>query len=208
MSKYTREQIDKARQLADYAFDHAYDGRDDEAGNRHRGEAWINAFTETLGLEVEDEKPEPGTWWIVADGPAEGRAANVDARGWLVIHDDGGGTWTIPQHENWPTLTPARVVPAEPVELSEAKVGREFDAMNERDGFTARWVDYTNEARSQYTRIWNAALAKHGHGWVEATRADVESALIVGLEKTMAIITPKTVKHATDAVMELLEASK
>ena len=94
---------------------------------------------------------------------------------------------------------------AESVELGEEEVGALWDAI---PGSRGRWREYTTPFQEHVTAVVNAAIAKHGHGRAEVSRADVEAALIAGLEKTMAILTPKTVKHATDAVMELLEASK
>lgn len=66
---------------------------------------------ELLGAEIAPEKPEPGTWHVVAEGPRKGYAAVVQQNGVLVMFNDHGDGYRREPDEDWPALTPARVVP-------------------------------------------------------------------------------------------------
>lgn len=89
-----------------------------------------------IGLTLAPEKPEPGTWHLTVN---EGWPAYVDLDGDLVVRPDGDvGKRYFAHSNNWPALTPARVVPAEPVELSEAEVGVLWDA--NRDNAQWSWT--------------------------------------------------------------------
>ncbi|VXB23738.1 hypothetical protein [Citricoccus sp. K5] len=77
-------------------------------------------------LTCAPEKPEPGTWHVVKDGDYEGYPARVFHRQELHIFSPMGSVIAITRPNEWPDLDPAtppaRVVAAEPVELSEADV--------------------------------------------------------------------------------------
>lgn len=134
---------------------------------------------ELLGAEIAPEKPEPGTWHVVAEGPRKGYAAVVQQNGVLVMFNDHGDGYRREPDEDWPALTPARVVPeaeyqqlvmeadlatertpAEPVELSEEEVGELWDGRHTR---IQNWSDLSTAKRVGATATVNAALAKHGH---------------------------------------------
>lgn len=142
MTTYTPEQITEALR---------------EIGVGHITKKDIDSIANSLGLTLEPETPAPGVYLLPSGGVL---IANRKA---TVIFNPESGEYTtgLVEHCRTDNLTPARVVPAAPVELTEDEVGREFDAMNERDGYLARWSNYTDEARSQYTRIWNAAVSEH-----------------------------------------------
>ena len=137
---------------------------------------------ELLGVTLAPEKPEPGTWHIVKDGPQVGDAARVDENGYLhVIGGNGKTLRDIHPDNTWPALTPARVVPAEPVELSEEEVGEIYEA----ESMSYHWDNLPtsssgmrpNDMQKDITLTVNAALAKHGHGRVEVAREQVERAV-------------------------------
>lgn len=166
---------------------------------------------ELLGVTLTPEKPEPGTWHLTEDGPAY-----VDETGSLYTSSGRLDDWFIYYpDECWPTLTPARVVPAEPVELSEAEVGELWDAHISNDDW-GTWGTLGREFARIYATLVNAALAKHGHGRVEVSREQVEnSAFDVLLEsendgdrRGMPDVVRDRIKReaslVTDAVMELL----
>lgn len=99
---YTREQIYRARIKADQQHDFGtHDGRD-----------WIDALATELGLTVEPEKPAPGRYRVDYSGEY---AIVADKHGKAILTimgDDGTARFSYPEDE-WPALTPARVIPAE-----------------------------------------------------------------------------------------------
>ena len=115
-----------------------------------------------MGLTVKPEKPEPGTWHIVKDGPQVGDAARVDEDGYLhVIGSNGKTLRDIHPDNTWPALTPARVVPVTttPVTLTEGQVGQEWDA--NKVPHLNRWAATLGSLRGSITATVNAALAQH-----------------------------------------------
>jgi hypothetical protein len=148
MTTYTPAQISAARSTATRV---ATPGTTD----------WANRFVEALGLTVEDPKPEPGVYF-------RGAA--------LVIVDRDGHSWDFSTgfmpmsagDADPRDLTPARVVPAEPVELSKGEVGALYNAARLSDpdviapGMTPNWADFGEFTKDYITGALNAALAKYG----------------------------------------------
>lgn len=115
-----------------------------------------------LGVDLAPERPGPGTWHIVKDGPQAGDAARVDEDGYLhVIGSNGKTLRDIHPDNTWPALTPARVVPvtASPVTLTEDQVGELWDEY--RVEVTRSWGSWGVAPRMSVTRAVNAALAQH-----------------------------------------------
>lgn len=205
-TKYTREQISKARQLADYAFDMSKEDAKCHPGEPHPEKAWIDTFTEALGLDVEDEKPEPGTLL---------RHKETGDLAWTDIHGrykcispaDGEAVW-------WATVTPddfepARVVPAEPVELSEEDYQDLWDAS---EGLRGRstwmpWEEADLATRVTFRAGAEIAIAKHGRGRVEVSREQVSKALDMAMDHSDTACDLQLIR-ATNAIMELLEGTK
>lgn len=161
---------------------------------------------ELLGVTLTPERPEPGTWHI-ACSDSDRLPAFVTRQNRLWVFENGMVREDHDPDGQWPSLTPARVVPAEPVELSEAEVGELWNAVN-----VSRydWRGYSGMFHEQVTATVNAALVQHGHGRVESdsaapaiTRDQVERAVA-----TQSLANGWTITGITDAVMELLEASK
>lgn len=125
--------------------------------NRHNG--WNHAarkIAEALGVNLAPEKPEPGTWHLTVN---EGWPAYVDLDGDLVVRPDGDvGKRYFAHSNNWPALTPARVAPAEPVELSEAEVGVLWDA--NRDNAQWSWTSRGPAMWRMMTATVNASRRK------------------------------------------------
>lgn len=183
-----------------------------------------------MGLDVQPEKPEPGTIGITCDG----LAAYVDDGGvWRVILANGG--WRNANDTD--ALTPARVVaaserliseapgweqdlltgamrktPAVPFELSKAEVGALYDSARLADpDRTARamapaWSAFGEFAKDYFTGALNAAIAKHGHGRVEVSREEVLAVVKKGIYETP--WSEDRNEAITSAIMELLEGSK
>lgn len=172
MSTYTREQIKSALRDSDN-YTSSCGGELVGDPEEHR----VDALAAALGLDVEDEKPEPGTWHIVTDGDYEGYAARVFSRIELHIFHPTGAVHSITRPGAWPALNPAKVVPAEPGELSEAEVGALFEHFRQTlpDATGGPWGSKLVGFRDTVTATVNAALAKHGHGWVEVSREQVRA---------------------------------
>lgn len=127
-------------------------------------EAWTRVAREAaelMGYEFTPEKPRPGTWHIVKDGPQVGDAARVDEDGYLhVIGSNGKTLRDIHPDNTWPDLTPARIVPVTtPVTLTEEEVGELWDEY--RVEVTSPWRSWGVAPRVSVTRTANAILAKH-----------------------------------------------
>lgn len=156
-----------------------------------------------IGLALAPEKPEPGTRGVVAEGPRKGYLAVVQQNGALLMFNEHGDCYRREPDEDWPALTPARVVPAESVELSEEEVGEVWDETVEATGYTLNfWGAIGTELRTIAVHASRSALAKHGTGRVEVTRDEVYGAIASQWEMVNGIT------EAADRVMELLEGSK
>lgn len=160
-TKFTREQIDQARQRADHAFSETahrnrnrhHDGDIVAGATRRPGDEWIDAFTEALGLHVESEKPEPGVYFYAFVTGME--AVRIDSRATMVPLSDTDDFLHFGQYDP-ANLKPAKVVPAEPVELSEEEVG---ELWGDWIGDLAELnVGYHPEASTHLTATVNAAL--------------------------------------------------
>ncbi len=156
---------------------------------------------------MEDEKPEPGTWHFTR---TEGWPAYVDTGGHLsVIPPDGDVDLYMPGADDWPDLDPAtppqRVVPAEPVELSETDLEAAYPH-DEPNAYGMLTLDAFEPAdRRALVRMCQNLVNKHGHGRAEVSREQVEKVLNDAYSEKSGIV---TYRDLTDAVMELLEASK
>lgn len=122
---------------------------------------------ELLGHEFAPEKPEPGTWHIVKDGEFYGCPAYVEPHGELRIIRDGFnvGSYT-PNFPDWPDLTPARVVPAEPVELPADACRTAWDAIEPwcegSPRYMSSWDGLPTADQSDLAMFAHNLLAKHG----------------------------------------------
>ncbi|MBB5748580.1 hypothetical protein [Micrococcus sp. TA1] len=154
-----------------------------------------------LGLTVEDPKPGPGVYLtrhgipvLIGDAGLTHKAGAVG----LVSEEleefdlDGPGG----------DLIPARVVPAEPVELTEEQVGELWDARRIR---IVNWSEVNESKRMDITPTVNAALAKYGHGTTTPSREQVEEILASSWEDWTAIGKEATIRLHADAVMALLK---
>ena len=115
---------------------------------------------EAAGVTVQPEKPGPGTWHIVKDGPQVGDAARVDEDGYLhVIGSNGKTLRDIHPDNTWPDLTPARVVPAAaPVTLTEEQVG---ELWGEESTPLGAWSVLVSRSRERITDTVNSALTQY-----------------------------------------------
>lgn len=162
-----------------------------------------------LGLTLAPEKPEPGTWHVVKDGDYEGYPARVFSRMELHIFHPTGAVHSITKPGLWPALTPARVAPAEPVELSERQVGELYD--DQPGSGSMPWDEVSGATRMTQGKLGrlavtstvNAALAKHGHGRAPH-QSTIEDALRVGLKGTGEELSPEARQQAADAVYQAL----
>lgn len=167
-AKYTREQIDKARQLADHAFSETarrnrqHDGDIVAGAMRRPADEWIDTFTEALGLEVQPEKPEPGVYLDSIGNPVILTGAGMD---YAVIDSDSNTAQELAAH-----LTPARVVPAAPVELTEEEVAEEWNASTA----PYYWSEMQETRKDGIMQVFRALLAKHGHGRAGVKREQVD----------------------------------
>ncbi|MDI3330683.1 MAG: hypothetical protein QJR09_08105 [Micrococcus sp.] len=110
---YTLDQIRKARGRADDVAAAVRRSADRDLTIKDTGDAWAETFIAALGLTVEDPKPEPGIY--------------LTERGHLIVVDPEGAQGSIDPSNgrnrvlrelatySADALTPARVVPAEPV---------------------------------------------------------------------------------------------
>lgn len=161
MSKYTREQIQKARDKADDAA-----AKFGMSTNEER--AWIDTFTEALGLDVQPEKPEPGTWHVVTgEGAYANQSAYVGGYGNLLVFTDNGDYDNLAAGMDWPALTPARVVPAELADAVERFVG-EMSKLGSTDYEgrleQAARLEVLGVDRDQFEAIWKATLRAQAAG--------------------------------------------
>lgn len=157
MSTYTREQIDKAKHLADLA-------------QKLATVNWAEEFAKHLGLTVEEPKPEPGVY--ICD---EGDIGFVDYDGDFHILNFTGGLFRAPTLQRAMAAYGARlarVVPAEVPELSEEEAMRTFTD-NAVDGWEE--INISPSLTRSITATVNAALAKYGHGGTTPSREDVEA---------------------------------
>lgn len=126
------------------------------------GIAWVaayrDAYTEALGLTVEDPTPEPGIY--LCD---EGHIGFVDYDGDFHILNLTGGLFRAPTLQRDMAAygaRPARVVPAEPVELTEEQVAELWDEHS--TSMSGTWLDLSPSERQEQIDFANAALAKYG----------------------------------------------
>lgn len=159
MSTYTRQQVADAH----FAGIEAANMSGHKLGDIKWVWAYRDAYTAALGLTVEDPKPEPGTVHLT---DMTNCPAYVAHGGALVVINEDGSTNIYREAHTWPPLTPARVVPAEPVELTEEQVGELWDVFCTNDA--PIWDDYADISRRRWATLANAALAKYGHGGTRA----------------------------------------
>lgn len=142
MSKYTPDQIQKARDKADDAA-----AKFGMSTNEER--AWIDTFTEALGLDVEDEKPEPGTYLtddgfpvIIGNQGSNHGGANVALiQGGLEKIDD---SWA---------LRPARMVSESEWRRLNAKVVSQSDAIKLLRQSRDEWTELAHKAERETQKM-------------------------------------------------------
>ena len=159
---------------------------------------------EAAGVTVQPEKPAPGTWHIVKDGPQVGDAARVDEDGYLhVIGSNGKTLRDIHPDNTWPALTPARVVPAAaaPVALTEDQVGEEWD----KDSVPlVAWRVLGSRDRERITATVNALLAQHAAPAEDMPDWDDVRNAVASQRGNGWSLNDAAINGITDAVMRLL----
>lgn len=157
---------------------------------------------ELLGVPLAPEKPEPG-WYVVESGQYFGCGAQV-VNGRLGVYASG---LSLPvfyhEHNTWPELRrmvpePARVVPAEPVELSEAEIEGLYNG--QRYGQARLFNSLHEDVRGTIGAAIHDALREHGHGRAEVTRDQVRDAI----DDRVRWLGPQYAGEVADAVMPLL----
>jgi hypothetical protein len=160
-----------------------------------------------LGIEVEDPKPEPGIYFTKHGDVLivnTSRGNNYPDTLWMIGH---GGAKEVNQvnveqsNHTINPLTPARVVPAETVRLTEEQVGELWEG--QRSMHLTGWAGLSGSYRASWTATVNAALAKYGHGHTTPSRSDVYEAIKANDPKEK--LSYQELSDATDAVMALLE---
>ena len=161
---------------------------------------------ELLGVNLTPEKPEPGLYfyggsavWI---GPANATMLYLDKSENVLPWGNYDPTKLTPARvipEAELDDAEARVVPAEPVELSKEEVGELWDA--NRDNAQWPWTSRRPTMWRVVTATVNAALAKYGHGGRTVNRGDARR-VVDGAVNNAAGITER--ERITDAVMDLL----
>ena len=128
------------------------------ASNSEPWSAVARRAAELLGVELADPQPEPGVYLDIA-----GRLVIVDAENAAWDFSSGFRPLIRENDAALKDLTPARVVPAEPAELTEVEAEEIFNRGKEDAGHLARWSNYASEAREHFLLIMNAAI-KYWHG--------------------------------------------
>lgn len=121
----------------------------------------VERVINALGLTVENPKPAPGVYLAPIGGHPRPVLVEQDGDLWW-INDEGklvqGMARTVEEVDG---LTPARVVPAEPVELDEDEALMLF-ALHAKGGWGESALAHSLVL--SITNTVNAALAKYGHG--------------------------------------------
>lgn len=155
-------------------------------------------------------------WWINDEGNlVQGMARTVDEIGGLtparVISEESYEAWQHnlrrmqDERDAWESeyeKATSRVVPAEPVELSEAQVADLWDEHS--TSMSGTWRDLAPSERQEQIDLANATLAKYGHGHTTPSRDDVREAVMRGIGQANGSMT----QNITTEVMALLEGGK
>lgn len=168
---------------------------------------WAHRFVAHLGLTIEDTKPIPGIYLMPTDDGPRPVLLDHDAGLWW-LNDVGVLIEGLVSNQGEADgLIAARVVPAEPVELSEAEVGELWDATPGNyhwSIFDLHMKPKVSErVRDDICLTVNAALAKHGTGRA-FHQSMIEDALRIGLEGTGEELSPEARQQAADAVYRAL----
>ena len=159
---------------------------------------------EAAGVKVQPEKPAPGTWHIVKDGPQVGDAARVDEDGYLhVIGSDGRTLRDIHPDDAWPELTPARIIPAAaPVTVTEDQVGEVWD--RHKTEYMNQWKDIHRIGRTIWTSTVNALLSRYAAPAEDMPDWDDVRNAVASQRGNGWSLNDAVINGITDAVMRLL----
>lgn len=150
-------------ELAEKLWEEAGDGYTTGTG-KWRGVA--RKAAELLGVELAPERVEPGIY-LTSDHQSIVRVSRLGDGEFLDFKTSAGGHLRPDEIRNM-ALTPARVVPATPVELTEDEVGDLHDSIRPR--WTKSFRDSNPQVRESTLKFAHAILAKYGHATKESAR--------------------------------------